>query len=295
MNFVSEDVTNNIERIDAEIADLEGKIAASGDSSPQAQDEAERRKTRHFNDSVEKTMSDVWDKLERQEEKKPEMPSIEGGRIAERMERSHEWLHLSKAEKKLQSDAAKDVSEMKAIAEKYGVSLAEAEAIKQTELMKSANEHAPAVEHLRGAFSGSTPVESAKWFRDTTEAFRRDPIATLAHLGSQAGLHPMQVAQAIAQRYGNQPMQGQHQSNDAALAAMESTVAQFAEKNPRLNDLEDEVVGILQSDAFQRSTQPPQVKLKAALDVAMKRDKSGTLDEKLERSMRRIANKQGLR
>src|SRR5262249_43246190 len=134
------------------------------------------------------------------------------------------------------------------------------------------------------------------WFADVKRSADQDPVGTAAWMAQQYGLHPMQLAQQIAQRYQNQPMQAQSQQvHDQRLAAMERTVAEFEAANPRLNDLDAEVIEILNTPQFQKSNQPPHVKLKAALDLAVKRDKSGSLDEKLERSMRRVANRRGLK
>jgi hypothetical protein len=120
---------------------------------------------------------------------------------------------------------------------------------------------------MKAVFKDATPAESSRFFRQTAEAFRQDPVSTLAHLGTQAGLHPLQLAQAIAQRFGQQPMQ-QYQSQqgyDAAqFAAVDAMIRDFSEKNPRLNDLEPEVTALLRSDQFQNSAASPQRKLEVA-------------------------------
>src|SRR5262249_60055689 len=58
----------------------------------------------------------------------------------------------------------------------------------------------------------STPQESARYFRQTAESFRADPVGTLAHLASQVGLSPSHLVQEIAARSAQQIMQPQQQN-----------------------------------------------------------------------------------
>jgi hypothetical protein len=162
---------------------------------------------------------------------------------------------------------------------------------------EAASEHAPVVHAMRSIFPDTSPAESAKWFGQVASNFRQDPVGTLAWLGSQTGMSPVQVAQAIYQRFGNQQPQQQYQQQDYSpdqIQAVDAMIRDFAEKNPRLEDLECEVIEILQTPTFQQSGQRPDIKLKAALDLAEKRDKGGDFDAKMERSMQRVAKKRGI-
>jgi hypothetical protein len=285
------------EALGGEIARVEAQIeSATGSKLP------EPTKEDIFSHSADKKLSSelgaIWDKAERRE-RKPEMPAIEGEKLADRVTRAHEWTAMSAAERRLESDAAKDVGELKALAEKYGVSIAEAEAIKTNALLQQNSELGPIADDMRAVFKDSTPAESAKFFRQTAEAFRQDPIATLAHLGGQAGLHPMQLAQLIAQRYGNQqpqqPMQ-QYQTDAAnleAYRAVEGAINAFAEQNPQMLEYESEMVEILSSPQFQQSSLTPQQKLSAAFKVVLQRDKGKSIEDKMDRTMRSIANRRG--
>jgi hypothetical protein len=284
------------DQLAGEIARVENQISTTGVNAnpPPA-------KQTIFDHSADKKLSSelgaIWDKAEAREERKPVMPSIAGEKLADRVTRAHEWTLMTAAERRLESDASKDVSELKGLAEKYGVSVSEAEQIKQTSLMQSATEFGPAAEHLRSAFKDSSPVESAKFFSDVKRAADQDLPGTVAWMAGQYGMHPLQLAQQIAARYGQQPQQ-QHQPqgyDPAQLQALDTMIKDFSEKNPRLNDLENEVIEILQTETFANSNQPHLVKLKAALDVAEKRDSAGDLDQKLERSMRRVANRKGVK
>src|SRR5262245_14610897 len=251
----------------------------------------------HKNDSaLTKNLAAIYDKAEAREERKPAMPAREGEKLADRMERSYDWLNLSKSEQKEQSAVASEIEHLKKVAKDHNLTLQEAQTVVQTEMMRNAGEHGPIADDMRAVFRDATPAESSRWFRQQAESFRQDPIATLANLGGQAGLTPLQLAQQIAARYGNAPAPHyQQQGYDHQVAAVENMIGEFSAANPKMEELQDEIVSILNSDTFQKSTKPPAVKLKAAFDVAMKRESKGSLDDRMTRTMKRIADKRGAR
>src|SRR5262249_33854823 len=137
-------------------------------------------------------------------ERRPQMPAIENEKLADRVSRSYDWLNKSASERRLESDAADSVADLKATAEKYGLTVEQAELIKNGELLKQSSEFGPAAEHLKSAFRDSPVAESAKWFADVKRSADQDLPGTVAWMAQQYGVHPMQLAQAIAQRFANQ-------------------------------------------------------------------------------------------
>src|SRR5262245_51135834 len=97
--------SNNIEHLDSQITHLEGRVEAATNPS-----QVEEKPNLFAHDSDTKLTSElgaIYDKAEAREERKPVMPPKEGERLGDRVERVAEWMDLSAAEKKLQSDAAK--------------------------------------------------------------------------------------------------------------------------------------------------------------------------------------------
>lgn len=291
-------MSDEIASLDAQIASAENAVASATGINPNPTPETETLFDNKNDAALTDQLGATYDKAEAREERKPEMPAIEGEKLADRVERAHDWHNLSKAEQKEKSAVAAEIEHLKKVAKDHNLTLQEAQAVVQSELMRSAGEHGPIAEDMRAVFKDATPAESSKFFRQTAEAFRQDPIQTLAHLGSQAGLNPMQLAQAIAQRYGNQPIQAQQyqqQSYNAQFAATEKVIEDFAANNPRMEKLQSEIISILEHPTMQNSKQPPAQKLAAAFRIATGRERKLGFDERMEKSMRKIADKRGVR
>src|SRR5262245_12620097 len=106
MNSLSDNIessTEKIEQIDAEIAGFEGKIAEATDrKSEKPADEKPSIFGPLGEEALFEEMGKTHDKIVARDERKPEMPVIEGQTIAQRTEQAYDWMQLSKAEKKLQ-------------------------------------------------------------------------------------------------------------------------------------------------------------------------------------------------
>src|SRR5262245_17159932 len=152
---------------------------------------------------------------------------------------------------------------------------------------------APGIEAMKSAFRDSDPNESARFFSETKRALDTDLVSGIGHIAQLYGAHPLQLAAAIQQRYGQQPMQpSQQQYFDAQqFAHVESEVRAFEAANPDLERHEGAVMEILYTPQFQQSNQPPRVKLRTALDLAIKREGQLSTDDKIERSVRRAYDK----
>jgi hypothetical protein len=216
------------------------------------------------------------------------------GSFDEAFSKTFDWLSATEAQRAEMRDVNKLVTRVQENAKKFGITLDgrdtlfAAMELQKQEADQAKAEHGPVVDHVRAAFGdSSTPVEGAKLLADTKLALDRDIVGGIGQIAQLYNVHPLAIAQELARRFGNAPQQAQYQAPQQDMAQLEAIVADFTAKNPRLNDLEAEVTEILQSDTFQQSNQPPAVKLKAALDVAVKRDKAGSLEDRLDRTMAR--------
>jgi len=155
-------------------------------------------------------------------------------------------------------------------------------------MMKSATEFGPAAEHLRSAFKDSSPVESAKFFRDVKAAADQDLAGTIAWMSQQYGLHPLQLAQQIAHRFGNQP--AQQQSHAQAVAAVEAEIERTSKTLENFDRYEDDILDVLNGKQFKR-TGNAGADLRSAYREAVKRDAKLSRDERIDKTLRRAYDK----
>ena len=71
-------------------------------------------------------------------------------------------------------------------------------------------------EAMRSVYKDHDPNQTATWFAQVKQSFDSDPIAATAWAAEQYGLTPLQLAQQIYQRYGQQ--QNQPTQQDVARA-----------------------------------------------------------------------------
>jgi hypothetical protein len=87
-------------------------------------------------------LAEVWRKNEAREARIPQMPVREGETFQNGVERAYDWLNLSKAQQKERSEVATGIEHLKKLAKDHNLTLQEAQTVVQTEMMKSASEHA---------------------------------------------------------------------------------------------------------------------------------------------------------
>jgi hypothetical protein len=283
---------------------LQGELSAASERVAKANAEVDRLNGKsmppspetvfdHQNDSaLTQELGAVFDKAEAREERKPEMPSVDGESLSARVERSYEWNNeTSKAEQRRDSDAAEALAETRKIAAKFNLSLQEAEAVKQTQLLQEnqqqANDYAPVAQHLKSAFRDSTPAEAAAFFAQTKAGLDRDLIGGIAEIAQHYGAHPMHVAQMIAQRFGGQ--RGQ-QPTQEMMNALTHTVNQTAASLDRFEDHQEEILGIIQKNEIKRSGNHEQ-DLRRAYDLAVRRESRLTADQRLQKRLERVYDK----
>src|SRR5262245_172335 len=131
---MSDDVQNmSSEELSSHIATLETKIAAHTDPTPEEPTLFQPARDKELND----TLGQSYDKAQSRQERIPPMAAREGENLRDRMERSYGWHNeLSAAERKLQSDAAAEVADLKKIASDHNLTFEQAEQIKTNELLK---------------------------------------------------------------------------------------------------------------------------------------------------------------
>jgi hypothetical protein len=251
---------------------------------------------------LDKQLGQIHDRAEGKTEAalaQKEVPSAKLDSFDSAFAKTYDFLHSTEAEKSTQRDASKLVETVRENAKKFGVALDDQAALeaamrleeRQSAEAVQAGERGPLADHMRSAFRDSSPVESAKWFSQVKANFEQDPIGTLAYLAAQTGMSPLQAAQAIAQRFGNQaPQQQQFQSRQQAEAAVMAMIDRVVPELENFSGLEGEIEEVLGSAAFKR-TGNYESDLKAAYKEARRRDAKLSKDDRMEKSMRRIYDK----
>jgi hypothetical protein len=143
---------------------------------------------------------------------------------------------------------------------------------------------------MRSVYPDQSPVESAKFFADIKRSADQDLPGTVAWMAQQYGMHPMQVAQAIAQRYANAPVPQQpfeQQSEQRSAAAIQSMIDHAATQLEDFTALEEDMIDLLNSGKVKR-TGNYQKDFVAAYNTAKKRDAKLSNEQRMEKSMRRI-------
>jgi len=283
---VTETPTEAVTRLSGEISALDRQIESC---EQQISDKPPVEKPGLFDvgsdAKLTEDLSKIYDRVEAREERTPEFPSREGERLEDRIERAHEWGEMSKAKREQEAGAAAGAQEIKDLAAKYGLTPEQSLAIQNNEILRQGAQFAPGAEHMRAVFKDTDPVESAAFFRKSTEAFRQDPIGTLVHFGGQAGMHPLQLAAAIQQRFQSQPQATQR---DAYMQALGAEINRVSDTLPDLDNHGDEIVSIIEgmNRSGKRSNDPIK-DLRAAYKEAVRRDAKLTPDQRTHKSMSR--------
>jgi hypothetical protein len=124
-----------------------------------------------------------------------DVPSAKVDSFDAAFEQTYEFLNSSEADKASRRDAAKLVATVKENAARFGVTLSDQDALaaamklEEQQAAEAASEHAPVVDDMRAVFRDATPAERSRFFRQTAEAFRQDPIGTLVQDCSCGAAH----------------------------------------------------------------------------------------------------------
>src|SRR5262245_39241698 len=150
-----EETNTNTGSLDSQISSLEEKVTAQGRDPLMEGPASIFDKSRE--DEFDAELGKVWDRQERREEARPQMaPPPEGATLDDTMSRVWDWQSKSASEKRVESEASKELAALKAAAEKYGVSLGEAQHVLTNEMLKANTEYGEVGQHLKGAFKDSS-------------------------------------------------------------------------------------------------------------------------------------------
>jgi hypothetical protein len=191
---------------------------------------------------------------------------------------------------------------VKANAARFGLELTPEQAfqaamqLEREQLQDARSQDAPALDHLRSVYPDQSPVESAKFFADIKRSADQDLPGTVAWMAQQYGMHPMQVAQAIAARYANAPVPQQsfEQSQHRAEAAVQSMIDKAAETLPDFPQYEEDMEELLRTGKVKRTGDYSKDFMRA-YETAKRRAAKLTPDEKLDKSLRRVYDKSNAR
>jgi hypothetical protein len=288
---------NNLsnEQLDAAIANVESAIGGSNDKPADKPTLFEKSRERE----LDTKLGEIHDRSEAREDAviaSKEVPSTRVDSFDDAFAKTYDFLNASPAEKATLQSASKLVEQVRENAKRFGVELSDTEAFKaamdleNSQRAEQAAGYAPVVDHMKSVFPDQNPVETSRWFADIKRSADQDLPGTIAWMAQQYNVHPMQLAQEIARRYGNQPMQAQQyqaqQYQGPSDAAVQSMIDGVAPTLPNFNRLEEDIIELLESGKVKR-TGDPERDLKAAWKEAMRRDTKLTADEKLDKSLRR--------
>lgn len=165
----------------------------------------------------------IYDANEKASEKEAAqaMPPRLGESINETMERAHDWSQLPKAEQDRQRNDAANDRDLKAEAERRGVTLEQLTALKandaikeQTkvaqknfETLKEVTDWRSSFDQVKQYYPGMSPTAINAARNELETRFRNNPAATIPDMIKSIGRDPLQVIQEIQARLQNDPGQ----------------------------------------------------------------------------------------
>jgi hypothetical protein len=293
----TETAVEKVIRLEGELRDFESRRSA--DTTPEAPPTI-------FDHASDKKLSDelgqIFDKAEAKAERQDEAKTIPVAKarspygeeikpsLDDAFRNTYDFLNASKAEQTQMRGASKLVEQVRENAKRFGITLDDQGAFfaamdlerQQTEKAQN-HEFSQGAEYMRSAFKDSHPSESARFFSETKSALDRDLVGGIAEIAQHYGAHPMQVAQMIAQRFGGQ--QGQPATQEM-VNAVEAQVNRTASTLDNFDDHQEAVLSILQKGEVRR-TGDYSADLKAAYNLAVKREAKLSPDDRLTRQLSR--------
>ena len=241
-----------------------------------------------------KEMGKVYDKSTAKDDfilGKRDVPSAKADNFNSAFESTYKWLNETpKAEQERMRDASALVDQVRDNAKKFGVELTEQEAMARAMELEytlaqeakeaAGNPYNGAAEAMRSVYKDHDPNETAQWFAQVKQSFDQDPIAATSWAAEQYGLSPLQLAQQIYQRYGQQ----ESQPTQADVGRVQNIVEQAFAQNPRLEELNDDILNELKSESFKRSGDAA-ADLRWAVKRAEAKNRKRSTGDKIDRSM----------
>ena len=292
---MSED-DRTIPQIDAEISHYQGKIDAIKEAREPNVPDSKPTIFDHSGDAkLTSEMGKIFDKstgkAQLADEQKT-VPSVQpGDSLDSAFEKTWDHLHSTETQKATIADAHKLVEQVRENAARFGVTLTDEQAMskameleyvqQQEAKAEAGNPYNGAAEAMRSVYKDHDPNQTATWFAQVKQSFDSDPIAATAWAAEQYGLTPLQLAQQIYQRYGQQ----QNQPTQQDVARVQAMVEQEYAQNPRMEELGDDILAELKSSKL---TGDRAADLRRAVQKAEAKSRKRSTSDRLGRSMESI-------
>jgi hypothetical protein len=249
-----------IAELDQEISKYESRLGKGGDEAR----DAERAKEVARDEQRRSEMGQVFDRLQAETSKrshaeailKPAEPTetngaqLKGATLRETFERRYDFLKMPPEERALKAVVRNEVDAVKAFAKEHGISPEQAEAMRQTAFgqQKAAPQIPPelhsSIESVRQIYPNQPFHEVANRYVEIDRLVKSDPVQGVAWIAEQFGMNPLQLAQALAMRFGDQT---------AIMSNATRLVDDFFVNNPEAAALEDGMLKAIESGAVKRT------------------------------------------
>jgi hypothetical protein len=253
-------------------------------------------------DAIRDEMGKVFDRIEargeaRNHRESPMAPpapieSTANKPFDESFQRTFDYLQMPKAERERLAMERAEIDALKEYAKTHDISLEAAHALKGGQHPSQPQpgqppqipaELAPAMESVKQLYGDKLPFhEAAKRYANVDAYLRKDPIDGLRYIGEQLGLSPLQLAQQLAVRFGDQQL---------VMHNASGIVDQFFTDHPEAAQFESAMLEAVEKNAIRR-TGSIATDLQAALAYAQKQQRAERKSRKggkhIERSMRQV-------
>ena len=202
-------------------------------------------------------MGAIFDAAEKRDEKAQAaaMPPREGEPLHDTMGRLYDWQGLPKAERQRQSGAYQELQSQRQEAKALGITPEHGELIRQNELLRQQieqgtkastlpHELTPAIDAVRQIYPEQKFHDVAQRYVEIDRLVKADPVRGVAWIAEQSGLNPLQLAQQLAVRFGNEQM---------VMHNATRLVDEFFASNPDAAKLESEMLEAIESGKVQRT------------------------------------------
>lgn len=240
--------------IDQEIRVLESRL---GEQKSEITKRVEQKYKGTPDDVVRSEMSAVYDKTQSQAEREAIRHTVPTAPAAKDLdtafERTADWMSKSDSERAQMTDARNDVQKIKDNAAKFGVELSETDALKLAfELEQKQSQAAPAVpaelqasmQAVQQLYPDQPAHQMIGRYAEIDRLVKADPVEGVKWIAEQSGMNPLQLAQQLAFRYGNQ---------QAVMHNAERIVADWFENTPGAKAVEADMVKAIESGAVKRT------------------------------------------
>jgi hypothetical protein len=241
-------------------------------------------------------MGAVFDRMEKADDRQehregPLSPATETAppkdTLSATFEKAYDFIQMPKAEQDRLAEERAEIDGLKEFAKTHGISVAEAQALKGTQLAGQPGqlppEYAKLTESVKQLYPDDKPHEVFEQYAAIDKLVKSDPLSGIAWIAERtSGMNPLQLAQGLAIRFGDQT---------AIMHDAQSTIDQWMATNPQAAQLEGLMVEALESGAVRRSGHFTN-DLEAAFKHAQKSQKTERRNRKqgrhLDRSLREV-------